>query len=297
MKSNYSVDVEYDVLITKIHRWGEIIRFGGQLPIEDIKEEVLNTKNLIESHRDALIAKVFGKKKKSNLRRYEIEAIDICILALVVGIDLGLDEEDLNVLGVSALLKDIGMNKISEDVINKKEGLTEQEFVEIKKHPFYSVEILKEHGIGEDIQNVVIDHHERWDGVGYPEGKRAEDISYLARIISVLDGFNAMKEERPYRKSILGYDAIKSIIGDNGHRYDPSVLNAVLKSIGIYPIGSYVALNDASICQVISTNSETPLKPVVEVIINKDGTESKSNTIIDISDNPRFFIVKNVSVN
>lgn len=296
MSNSYSVDVEYDVFISKIRRWGEIIRFGGKINLKDIIESVKNINVLIDENRDDLIRKVFGKKIIKNIKHHEAEAVDICILALVVGTDLGIKEEVLITLGAAALLKDIGMNRVPEEIMNKVGNLTDEEFAIIRNHPYYSIDILNEHGIDSGLQDIIIDHHEQWDGMGYPKGKRGENISYLARVISVVDGFNAIKEDRPYRKSLHGYDAIKAIIGDNGHRYDPSILEVVLKSIGIYPIGSYVALNDASICQVVSTNKDYPLKPVVKVIINKNGTESKSNVVIDLADNPRYFIVKNVPV-
>lgn len=293
---NFNVDVEYDVLIARIRRWGEIIRFGGKLNYIDIKESVENICDSIKCNRDELIKKVFGKKNIKNIKPLERESIDISILAMVVGMDLELKRSDIVKLGISALLKDIGMNRVPDDILNKKGNLTESEYRIIKKHPIYSLEILKEHNVDGEIGDIILNHHERWDGMGYPEGKIGEDIPYLSRIISVVDGFNALKEDRPYRKSLHGYDAIKAILGDNGHRYDPVILEVVLKSIGIYPIGSYVALNDASICQVVSTNKKYPLKPLVKVVINKNGTESNSNILIDIADNPRYFIVKNVPV-
>lgn len=294
MKDKYNV--EYDILISKVHRWGEIIRFGGTLLVEDVEEDIKNIIILLKSHRNKFIEIVFTNKNILDVLSYEIESVNIAILSLVVGLDLQLNDDELLVLGVSAIVKDLGMNKIPKEILNKKDGLLEDELAEIKRHTEYSVEIIRELGFDESICDVVIDHHERWDGKGYPRGKSSIAINELSRIISVLDGYNAMKQYRPYRDSIHGYDAIKSIIGDNGQRYDPSVLTTVVKSIGIYPIGSYVALNDASICKVISINKDKPLKPIVEVIIKKDGTESRSHTVIDISDNNRFFIVKNVLV-
>lgn len=294
MKNNYNV--EYDILLSKVHRWGEIIRFGGTLVIEDIEDDIKNCLYLIKNERDSFITKVYTKKDLGDVSSYEIEAVDICILSLTVGVDLNLPAPDLILLGISALLKDLGMNRISKDILNKKEDLNEDEIAEIKNHPSYTIEIIEKLGFNNQISDIIMDHHERWDGKGYPRGKSHESINYLSRIISVLDGYNAMKEDRPYRQSLHGYDAIKSIIGDNGERYDPSILSVAVKSIGVYPIGSYVALNDASICRVISINKNKPLKPVVQVIVNKDGTESKSNLIIDISDNNRFFIIKSVLV-
>ncbi|OQY40728.1 MAG: hypothetical protein B6229_00950 [Spirochaetaceae bacterium 4572_7] len=294
MKNYYSIDVEYDVLVTKIHRWIELISFGGQFSKDEVLDSVKSTLDLIHSERDLLISKVFGKKKNLDASSYVVQIVDIFILSLVIGLDLGLNTEDITILGISAMFKDLGMDRIPPEILNKKEDLTVEEFIEIKNHPLYSAEVVKELGCSEDIQSTIIDHHERWDGKGYPKGKRGDDINYLSRIISVLDGYSAMREDRPYRESITGYDAVKSIIGDNGQRYDPKILTVVVRSIGIYPVGSYVALNDTSICQVLSANKKAPLKPIVKIIVNKDGTESKSNSIIDISDNNRFFIVKSV---
>lgn len=296
MRSVYSVEVEYDILISKIHRWGEIIRFGGNLLITDVEEDVNNILGLIIKDREATIKKVFSKNKRSDVKKYEIESVNICILSLVIGIDLGLNKDDLNLLGKSALLKDLGMNRIPVEILTKEESLTDEEFALVKKHPEHTVELITELGFKDVVKDIIIDHHERWDGLGYPKGKSQEEINYMARIISVVDGFNAMKEDRPYRKSLEGYDAIKSIIGDSGKRYDPSVLKTVIRSLGIYPVGTYVALNDSSICRVKSINSKTPLKPVVEVVINKDGTRSSNNLVIDIADNPKYFVVRSVRV-
>lgn len=296
MKNNYSV--EYNILISKVHRWGEIIRFGGTLLIEDIEHNVKNYIELLKESREKCIEVVFSKKTLTDSIGYKIETetVNITILSLAVGLDLHIADDELLIMGVAALLKDLGMNKISKEILNKVGDLSNDEVAEIKNHPEYSRNIIKEMGFDDKIIDVILDHHERWDGKGYPRGKSGEGINYLSRIISVLDGYNAMQEDRPYRESLHGYDAIKSIIGDNGQRYDPTILNVVVKSIGIYPLGSYVALNDASICMVVSINKNRPLKPVVQVIINKDGTESRSNIIIDISDNNRFFIVKSILV-
>lgn len=294
MKNYYSV--EYDMLIAKVHRWGEIIRFGGTLLIEDIEDDIKNCIEILKDDRDQFLVKVFGKKSLVDASAFEVEAVDITILSLAVGLDLDLSDDRLMDLGIAALVKDLGMNRIPSDVLAKQGELTEDEIAEIKRHPEYSAEIIKGLGFNESIGEVVLDHHERWDGKGYPRGKTKESINYLSRIISVLDAYNALKEDRPYRESLHGYEAIKSILSDNGHRYDPAILNATVKSIGIYPLGSYVALNDASIAQVIAINKNKPLKPVVKVVINKNGTETKSEVIIDISDNNKFFIVKTVKV-
>ncbi len=294
MNRNYAI--EYDILLSKVHRWGEIIRYNGALVIQDIEDDILNCLELIKVNRDVIISRVFKKKDYSDHSAIEVETVNICLLSLAIGIDLELTNNQLIELGISALLKDLGMNKVPKEILEKEGNLSKEELAEIKNHPQYSVDIIKNLGFGDNICNIVIDHHERWDGKGYPRGKTKENINYLSRILAVLDGYNSMMEERPYRQSIHGYDAIKEIIGDNGKRYDSGILSVVVRSIGIYPIGSYVALNDASICEVISVNKAKPLKPVVKVIVNKDGTESKNNNIIDISDNNRFFIVKSVLV-
>jgi len=115
-----------------------------------------------------------------------------------------------------------------------------------------------------------------------------------ARIVSVADAFEAMVSKKSYRESIVGYQAVKNMLADNARRFDPAVIMAFTKIMGIYPIGSIIRLNDESIARVLSINSNAPLRPVVEILLSKSGQIFKSGTgdVIDLLAEKSLFIKK-----
>jgi HD-GYP domain-containing protein (c-di-GMP phosphodiesterase class II) len=166
-------------------------------------------------------------------------------------------------------------------------------------HPVYSYKVItKEMKYPEDIGAIVLQHHERWDGHGYPQRLSAENISITARIVTVADAFDAMVSARPYRSPMIGYVAMKNILSDNSRRFDPQILKVFIKSMGIYPIGSIVLLNDSSIGRVVSTHPEAPLRPKLQIIIDRHGKEYPRNgKVVDLSEVKSLFIARAVDPN
>lgn len=141
---------------------------------------------------------------------------------------------------------------------------------------------------------IALHHHERWDGKGYPDQLSENAIDMGARIVSVADAFEAMVSKKSYRESILGYQAIKNMLADNARRFDPAVIMAFTKIMGIYPIGSIIKLNDESVARVLSVNSNAPLRPVVQLLVNKTGKVYKSGEgeVVDLLAERTLFIKK-----
>jgi len=141
---------------------------------------------------------------------------------------------------------------------------------------------------------IALHHHERWDGKGYPDHLTGNAIDMGARIVSVADAFEAMVSKKSYRESIEGYQAVKNMLADNARRFDPAVIMAFTKIMGIYPIGSIIRLNDESVARVLSVNSNAPLRPVVELLISKTGkvTKSGEGEVIDLLAEKSLFIKK-----
>ncbi|HYW83169.1 MAG TPA: HD domain-containing phosphohydrolase, partial [Spirochaetia bacterium] len=137
-------------------------------------------------------------------------------------------------------------------------------------------------------------HHERWDGQGYPRKLKGEDINLAARIVAVADSYIAMINNRPHRNSMIGYSAMKNVLSDNGRHFDPKILKVFLESMGIYPIGSIVQLNNSAIGRVVQTHSEAPLRPTVELIIDEYGNKLGEREVIDLLAKKGTFIVKAV---
>ena len=148
----------------------------------------------------------------------------------------------------------------------------------------------------EHVAQLVLQHHERWDGKGYPNGLSKESIEIGARIIAAVDAVVAMTTEKVYRKALLGYDAMKTLLADKGRRFDYNVIKAVIQSIGVYPIGSVVLMNDTSIARVVDIVPEAPLRPTIRILIDESGKRFPNNTggLLDLREYKNIFIVQAV---
>jgi HD-GYP domain-containing protein (c-di-GMP phosphodiesterase class II) len=222
-------------------------------------------------------------------------SVNTAILAALTSQELRLPNHKINNIISGALLHDIGMIRLSKGITEKKGGLSDAEFEQIKSHPLHSSKIVSKELFGNNEVNLIaLYHHERWDGKGYPDHIAGAAIDMGARIVSVADAFEAMVSKKSYRESIVGYQAIKNLLADNARRFDPAVIMAFTKIMGIYPIGSIIRLNDESVARVLSVNSNAPLRPVVELVINKNGRVFKSGEgeVIDLLAEKTLFIKK-----
>lgn len=146
--------------------------------------------------------------------------------SLKIGVNMGFDEDQLNKLELAALFHDIGKLGIPDTILLKPGKLTNEEFEYIKKHPAIGVKILYNIDYLNDIQPMILHHHEKYTGNGYPEGISGPDIPIESRIIAVADSYDAMTTDRPYRKALSHADAMKEIIKCKGAQFDPNVTDA-----------------------------------------------------------------------
>lgn len=156
--------------------------------------------------------------------------------SVAIGKQMNLNEIDLEQLNYLALLHDIGKVGVSDTILNKNQKLTDEEFDMVKHHPQIGAEIVKDIKLLKDDQGVVLHHHERWDGLGYPEGFKGELIPLQARIIAVADSFDAMTSDRAYRRALSLEVAVNEIVACSEKQFDPKVVEAFIKSmLDIYP--------------------------------------------------------------
>ena len=150
-------------------------------------------------------------------------------ISLKIGRVIGLSFGQLNVLEIAALFHDVGKIGIPDQVLNKPGKLTNEEFNQIKEHPSIGVDILKSIKFLDDTLTIILHHHEKYDGSGYPSGISGEAIPLESRIICVADSYDAMTSDRPYRKGLLHSIAINELIKFKGIQFDPVIVEAFLK--------------------------------------------------------------------
>ena len=261
-------------------------------PIDGI---ALRLRNLLAADRASVISFILSAQIPD--REMAKALIDTAILAETIANFMKLPEDYIDDLVIGTLLHDCGMLRISDTILKKKGQLSDTEMQTVAAHTVYGYKtILSEFMYTERIAMLVLQHHERWDGKGYPNGLNKESIEIGARIIAVVDAFVAMTSQKAYRSALLGYDAMKTLLADKGRRFDYEVIKAMIQSIGVYPIGSIVLMNDTSIARVAGIAPDAPLRPLIRILIDETGHQYPNNKgkLIDLREYKNTFIIKAV---
>jgi HD-GYP domain-containing protein (c-di-GMP phosphodiesterase class II) len=285
--------VRYADLVDRLGQVFDRVRRNEAIEPKTVDQLSQALLQLVRDERDAAISSILGSEiKGSDLAR---SGVNIAILSVVMGSMLRLPPYKLAYLATGALLHDSGMLRIPDSIVKKQGSLTEDEAQKIRAHPVLSYRIItKELLYPDDVGLVGLQHHERWDGDGYPRRTSGAEIDPLARIVSVADAFEAMVSEKPYRNSMIGYAAMKALLSDNSRRFDPDILKAFIKAMGVYPLGSTVLLNNASIARVVETHPDAPLRPKLRIIVDEFGNRSEPDRgeLIDLLTEKNLFIAR-----
>lgn len=232
-----------------------------------------------------------------NLRNYDeytfVHCVNVCVMATIIGLAFRYDQKSLQELGIGALLHDVGKVKIDKSIINKPGKLTEEERKEIEKHTFYTYEMLRQR---KDLSHlsalIAYQHHERYDGYGYPAGLKEKEIHLYSRIVAVADVYDALVTDRSYRPKMHSYEAAEIIQGSSGTHFDPWVVKAFMDNIVIYPIGSPIILSNGARGVVLKTNKVMPARPIILIFYDEKGNHLMKPQKIDLTENLTLFVHK-----
>ena len=208
----------------------------------------------------------------NHIRQFDDElfthALNVCVLSLIIGERQGFSLSELEHLGVGALLHDIGEAQLPYNLFHKATVFTEQERRLMQQHPSLGHAILVHAGnMHEETLRVVLEHHERFDGSGYPAGRKGADISALSAIVGIVDAYDAMLSTREGRPALLPERAMQELYARSCQgEYDPYWIEQVMQCIGLYPVGSMIELNTGESGVVIATNPTDVLRPTVEIL-------------------------------
>ncbi len=217
--------------------------------------------------------------------------VNVAILAMRVGMGLQMSSSDLYELTLSGIVHDVGMTQLPAGLITRQGKLDQSGYAQIKQHPSYGKQLLASCAAAYPfLQTVAYQEHERLDGSGYPEGLSGNGIHLFARIIGLVDTYEALTHVRPFRDHMIPFNVLQQLIRLGGHLFDKDVVKAFLDEISVFPAGSYVKLNSGEICIVSSVNKNYPLRPVVRVYYTADGSKLEEGRTIDLKSEPMLYI-------
>ena len=208
--------------------------------------------------------------------------LNVAMISRVIGRWLRLEKPTLEQLVSAALVHDIGKTSVAPDILNKTGRLTDEEFDEIKKHTIYGQKLLKAAGAPSYLCYAAVQHHERFDGSGYPRGLENYEIDDFASIIGIADVYDAMTAARPYRAPLCAFQVIEEFEKEGLAKYNTKFILTFLNHIASMYQNSRVILNDGRTARIVYINHSAISRPIVEDVSTGD--------IIDLSSKPELHI-------
>ena len=238
----------------------------------DIERVVLAVAPLVRSilrNPDAMAWTVFSQKRSG--RRYS-RPVATAVLAVMFGRHLGFDRKGLQNLAVGGLLLDIGNSALPEEILSEEGAITDYHYEQIPRHVEAGVEILKRSsGIEPAVFEMVMYHHERFDGSGYPHGLQGSNIPPYGRIAGIIDCYDAMTTKNSYSPALAPYDAAREMNEMRDEQFSAEVVEQFLHTIGMFPTGSIVEMSDRSVGLVLEQNPANLLQPKVLILRSPKG--------------------------
>ena len=252
-------------------------QIGQMLDTAVAEEVVADCVESIISNADAMI----WMSKIKNEHEYTAEhSLNVCILAIAFGRHLNFGEDELQKLGFCGLLHDVGKMQVPTEILDKPGDLTEEEMRIMEDHTVVGHQILSETGGVQPLAiDVVLNHHERPDGSGYPRGLAEGEVSEYAKIIAVVDAYDAMTSDRCYSRAKSPVDAQKILYENRGKQFDEECALAFMQAIGPYPPGTWVELHNDMIGIVLAGRRKFRHLPSVILVLGDDGQRVKQKTI------------------
>lgn len=249
-----------------VHHLMSEVRMGRQIELAKVSPVVERITDSIFRNKDAFISLSRIRKKDEYTFQH---SVSVCALLVAFSRVMGYDRAVIKDAGIGGLLHDVGKMKVPDYILNKPSTLTESEFVIMQTHAALGGELLREvHGVPESAIVITVQHHERYDGSGYPNRMRQDEISRLGQMAAIVDVYDALTSDRVYHKGMEPTAALKKLFEWSKFHFNAELVERFICLIGIYPVGTLVSLESGMLGIVVHPGSESLLRPIVRIIFD-----------------------------
>jgi putative nucleotidyltransferase with HDIG domain len=257
------------------------VRLGKQVQLERIEPMVDRMAGSILRNSGALISLNRIKNKDEYTFQHSVSVATL-LMAFCRG--RGLDEETLHQAGIGGMVHDVGKMRTPDAILNKPGKLTDEEFAIMRHHVVASREILEiTPHISQTALHVAAQHHERHDGSGYPNRLKGEEIAPLGRMAAIVDVYDAITSDRVYHKGMPPTEALRKLLEWSRFHFDPELVHAFVRVVGIYPVGTLVRLESGRLAVVVEQRESNLLQPLVRVMFDAKRNHYLKPEDVDLS--------------
>ncbi len=257
------------------------IRLGRQIEMEQVEPLVEQMVDSIFRNQDALLPLARLKDHDSYTFQH---SVSVCALLVSFARGLGLERKIIKEIAIGGLLHDVGKARVPDEILNKPAKLTDAEFAKMKSHVVQSILILQNMpGISQIALDVAGQHHERFDGTGYPNKLKGDEISLYGRMGAIVDVYDAITSDRVYHKGMSPTAALGRLLEWSQYHFDPFLVRTYVKCVGIYPTGSLVRLESGRLGVVREQHPEKMMQPRVQVIFHAEHKHYLKPETIDLA--------------
>ncbi|MEO5340675.1 MAG: HD-GYP domain-containing protein [Magnetococcus sp. MYC-9] len=256
------------------------VRLGKQLELEPVKEAVERMAESAFNNPGAILSLSLIKRKDEYTFMH---SVNVGVFLMSYCHTMGMDREQVILAGIGGMLHDTGKMRVPIEIINSPNKLTDAEFDTMKAHPRFSGEILRETpGISPLSIEVAEQHHERFNGSGYPRKLVGAEIGLFGQMAAIVDVYDAITSNRSYHQGMASHEALEKMYEWCKHHFDLALFQQFVQCVGIYPVGSLVRLENDQVGVVVENHREALLLPVVRVILDAKRKCAIQPTTVDL---------------